>query len=173
MTSAGLRIAALVLFALGWTALAFYLGDSRGAARVNAQWSRDRAQAAGVQAESNRRVMRAGEQLADSLSARDAQHQKDLDDAKDDFDGRVADLRSGAVRVSIPVRVAACTALATGAATTASEPAEARAELTPEAAATLEGIAVDGDSAIIDLNACIDRYDAARVAAQQLNAATP
>lgn len=173
MNSTGLRIVAIVMLAFGWTALAFYLGDSRGAARMDAKWSADRARAAGMQVEANQRVMRAGEQLTDSLSARDAQHQKDLDDAKKDFDGRVDALRDGTVRVSIPVRAAACTAPAAGTTAVASEPAETRAELTPEAAATLEGIAVDGDTAIIDLNACIDRYSTARVVAQQLNATAP
>lgn len=43
---------------------------------------------------------------------------------------------------------------------------EARAELDPEAAQTLVTIAVDGDAAIRQLNACIDAYEAVRGSTQ-------
>ncbi len=165
-----LRIAGAVLLALAWTAISFHIGDGRGASRVEAERSLDRAQASSDLLAANQRVFRAGEQLSERLAERDAQHQKDLTHAKEDHERRIAALRDGTVRVSVPVRVAACTAAPAADPAAAGQPAETRAELAPEAAADLEGIAFDGDNAIIDLNACIDRYNDARAATLKLNA---
>ena len=66
-------------------------------------------------------------------------------------------LRTGAVRLSVPVRH--CPASAAGADTAAAggNP-PARAELTTEAATNLTTIAIDGDNAIKELNTCIAAY---------------
>ncbi len=75
----------------------------------------------------------------------------------------VSDLRSGAQRLSIaahcPQPGGAPGANATPADSTADTP---RAELDPATAETLVGIAADGDAAIVERNACIDAYNAAR-----------
>ena len=66
-------------------------------------------------------------------------------------------LRAGTQRLYLPaacpVQASPSTAPATG------DRHEARAELDPEAAATLVTIAEDGDRAIRQLNACIDAYN--------------
>lgn len=71
-----------------------------------------------------------------------------------------AAVRSGAVRLSIPVATGQCTAGAGSDHSTAAgdDQHQARAELDRETAAALGAIAGDGDDAIRQLNACIDAY---------------
>ena len=87
--------------------------------------------------------------------------------AQNDRDALAARLRAGTVRVSVPAL--RCGPAGPGG---AADPAgagsgQARAELAPEAAVRLDGIAGDGDDAIRELNTCIDRYAAARAAVMQ------
>ena len=81
--------------------------------------------------------------------------------AKTDRDRFNADVRSGAVRLSIPVASGQCTATADTTAT-ASDQRQTRAELDPATAAALDAIAGDGDDATRQLNACIDAYNLVR-----------
>lgn len=81
--------------------------------------------------------------------------------AKTERDRFNADVRSGAVRLSIPVTSGQCAAPAdTGPA--AGNRSQARAELDPATAAALDAIAGDGDDATRQLNACIDAYNTVR-----------
>lgn len=89
-------------------------------------------------------------------------HEKEMDDAKAQMDSLRAAVRAGAVRLSVPVKSAACPAAASGNPAAAGEPAETRAELVPAAADALIGIAADGDAAVRDLNSCIDAYESIR-----------
>jgi len=91
--------------------------------------------------------------------ATDYRKEKQHEQAKND--AAIAALRSGAVRVSVPVRACATTASSADPAT-ASRDTATRAELTSEAATTLASIAADGDTAIHDLNACIRAYNTVR-----------
>ena len=93
--------------------------------------------------------------------------QKVKDDAKTKIDSLTADVRAGAVRLSIAVKAQARPAAAScsagvDSASAAVDPQESRAELVPETANALIGIAADGDDAVRDLNACIASYDALR-----------
>jgi hypothetical protein len=86
---------------------------------------------------------------------------KEAEDAKTRQNRLVADIRAGTQRMSI---AAACPPAASQAgADSAAAPGNgaegARAELDPEAAATLVAIAADGDQAIRERNACIAAYD--------------
>lgn len=81
--------------------------------------------------------------------------------AKTERDHFHADVRSGAVRLSIPVASGHCAASADSAAA-ASDRHQARAELDPATAAALDAIAGDGDDATRQLNACIDAYNTLR-----------
>jgi len=80
------------------------------------------------------------------------------------------DLRSGAIRVFVPVVPARTAAGSPGAAdaTGAAAAGEARAELAPAFASALDGITADGDAYIEELNFCIDRYNAERQRAAEL-----
>ncbi|MDN2699313.1 lysis system i-spanin subunit Rz [Janthinobacterium sp. SUN073] len=81
--------------------------------------------------------------------------------AKTERDRFNADVRSGAVRLSVPVASGQCAATADTAAA-AGHRIEARAELDPSTAAALDAIAGDGDDATRQLNACIDAYNLVR-----------
>ena len=72
-----------------------------------------------------------------------------------------ADVRSGAVRLSIPVAGDHCAATADTTAA-AGNRHQARAELDPATAAALDAIVGDGDDATRQLNACIDAYNLVR-----------
>ena len=95
-------------------------------------------------------------------------HQKELDHEKNRFQTYTAGVRSGTVRVSVPVtQCASNTALPD---TALARIGETRAELAPEAAASLAAIASEGNQAIIGLNSCIDQYNTGR---DTFNAAKP
>ena len=81
--------------------------------------------------------------------------QKAKEDAQNRNNSVLHGLRSGTVRLSIPS--AACAGQSPAAA--AGNQPEARAELDRPTAEALVSIAADGDSAINQLNACIDAYN--------------
>ena len=81
--------------------------------------------------------------------------------AKSERDRFNDDVRSGAVRLSIPVASGQCAATGDSAAA-ASDQHQTRAELDPATAAALDAIAGDGDDATRQLNACIDAYNLIR-----------
>jgi prophage endopeptidase len=81
--------------------------------------------------------------------------------AKTERDRFNADVRSGAVRLSVPVASGHCAATADSTAT-AGHRHETRAELDAPTAAALDAIAGDGDDATRQLNACIDAYNLVR-----------
>ena len=81
--------------------------------------------------------------------------------AKTERDRFNDDVRSGAVRLSIPGASGQCAATADSTAA-AGHRIEARAELDPATAAALDAIAGDGDDATRQLNACIDAYNTVR-----------
>ena len=81
--------------------------------------------------------------------------------AKTERDRFNADVRSGAVRLSIPVARGQCATTADSTAV-AGDQHQARAELDAATAAALDAIAGDGDDATRQLNACIDAYNTVR-----------
>ena len=81
--------------------------------------------------------------------------------AKTERDHFNADVRNGAVRLSIPVAGGQCAATADSTAA-ASDQHQTRAELDAATAAALDAIAGDGDDATRQLNACIDAYNLVR-----------
>ncbi|WP_426106357.1 lysis system i-spanin subunit Rz [Massilia sp. TSP1-1-2] len=97
--------------------------------------------------------------LAGTHSTIDAERIKEKEDAKTTIDALRADVQRGTVSLSIATR-------AIRAAPAGQDPGtryvETRAELVPQAAIDLIDIAADGDNAVRDLNACIDKYDAVR-----------
>ncbi|WP_257638203.1 lysis system i-spanin subunit Rz [Janthinobacterium sp. UMAB-56] len=102
------------------------------------------------------------ERAAGAALAQRADHlTQDQTHAKTERDRFNADVRSGAVRLSIPVASGQCAAI-TDTATAAGDRYQARAELDPATAAALDAIAGDGDDATRQLNACIDAYNLVR-----------
>jgi hypothetical protein len=87
--------------------------------------------------------------------------------AQDTQNRLLADVRSGAQRLSIAARCPAPAGQApTGTAPAQPDP-ETRAELDPTVAETLVTLTHEGDNAIRQLNACVDSYNAVRA---QINA---
>jgi prophage endopeptidase len=80
---------------------------------------------------------------------------KEKQNAQEKIDQLRADVRSGTVRLSVPVRAVCDPSIAGG-------NTEARAELDPKVSEDLIAITADGDQAIIELNTCIDQYNKIR-----------
>lgn len=109
--------------------------------------------------------------MANALAAADTNYQESLKHEKETRDRRIADLLADRRRLSIPVRPSSCR-VSDAAAGPAGGDGEARAELSPEAAAFLEGLALDADSIVRQLGAAqavirIDRGEPAERQAEQ------
>ena len=163
-----------VALGIGWTAATYRFGSQAGRADVQAAWQTERTANARALANAIERQLDAERALDDALAVRDLKHQEEIAHVQEQHARFVDGVRTGAIRVSIPVRTFACRPAGAAAAAAAGPVAQARAELEPAAAAALAAIARDGDSAIVDLNACIDRYNEVRGAARALSdAQTP
>lgn len=102
------------------------------------------------------------ERAAGAVLAQRADHlTQEQSHAKTDRDRFNDDVRSGALRLSIPVAGDHCAATADSTAA-AGHRHQAHAELDPATAAALDAIAGDGDDATRQLNACIDAYNLVR-----------
>lgn len=97
------------------------------------------------------------DRLQDSLSLQDARYLQEKTNAQTENQRLRLALRNGTVRLSIPTTPARCAADHEGPAAVG-QPEQARTELDPETAEALVTITDDGDNAIRDLNACVDRY---------------
>lgn len=96
-----------------------------------------------------------------SLAAKADQYHKDLQNERTKHDHFVAGVRAGTIRLSIPV--SACQSPESpDPAAVAGSGHQTRAQLTPEAGATLAAIVNDGDEGIRQLNQCIDDYNIVR-----------
>ncbi len=115
-------------------------------------------------AQATARVLTLERAAGAALAQRTDQLTQDQTHAKTERDRFNADVRSGAVRLSIPVAGGQCAAATDpgNTAAAASDWRQARAELDPATAAALDAIAGDGDDATRQLNACIDAYNTVR-----------
>ncbi|WP_395315815.1 hypothetical protein [Variovorax sp. UC74_104] len=152
-----------------WSGLIWHLAGKSSGNAVRLEWQAERTANARAAVDAFTRTLSAQWQMTENLAARDAAHAKEIQRVQGEKALLEHKLRTGGVRVSVPARIAACPAGGPAGATTAGEPAQARAELDPAFAAAVAGIAGDGDEAIFDLNACIDRYNEVR---ERINALT-
>ena len=143
----------------GWTAQGWRKDASIAALQRAAATSKTNA--ATQLAQATTRVLTL-ERMAGAALAQRADHlNQEQTHAKTNRDRFNADVRSGAVRLSIPVASGQCAPTADSAAA-AGDQHQARAELDPATAAALDAIAGDGDDATRQLNACIDAYNLVR-----------
>jgi len=150
-----------LLAAMACAAAIAWLGASgRANQACEARQARVEAKAAAGLAAQSERHRSAEKALRDRIDADSTRHQQEIADLERSKLDLAARLRAGTVRVSVPAT--ACLPTAGGGAGP-DDPA-ARAELAPETALALDGIAADGDTAIIELNHCLAAYDAARAA---------
>lgn len=160
MTTTTWRPLAAVLLCgaiVGWTAQGWRKDTSIAALQRAA--AIQTATAATALAQATARVLTL-ERAAGAALAQRADHlTQEQTHAKTERDRFNDDVRSGAVRLSIPVASGQCAATA-DAATAASHRHQARTELDPAAASALDAIA--SDDATRQLNACIDAYNLVR-----------
>ena len=144
---------------VGWTAQGWRKDAS--IAELQRAAATDKITTASALAKATARVLTL-ERAAGAALAQRADHlTNEQDHAKTERDRFNANVRSGAVRLSIPVANGQCAATADSPAA-ASDQRQARAELDPATAAALDAIAGDGDDATRQLNACIDAYNTVR-----------
>ena len=143
----------------GWAAQGWRKDASIAALQQAAATSKSTAATALAQATA--RVLTL-ERAAGAALAQRADHlTQEQSHAKTERDRFNAGVRSGAVRLSVPVASGHCAATADST-VAASDQHQARAELDPATAAALDAIAGDGDDATRQLNACIDAYNTVR-----------
>ena len=118
----------------------------------------DKATAATELAQATARALTLERATGAALAQRADQLTQEQTHAKTNRDRFNADVRSGAVRLSIPVASSQCAATADSA-IAAGHRHQTRAELDAATAAALDAIAGDGDDATRQLNACIDAYN--------------
>jgi len=149
-------------------ALGFFNGHEHGTDVTERAAARREEQASSAHGRAYRqldtRYRAAEESLRAGNDAAEESLLKALNDEKAQHDRLVAGLRARAIRLSVPVidrtAGAACGAAPPGdPAPAAGDRHETRAELAPEAAEDLVAIAADGNAAILQANACIDRYE--------------
>lgn len=162
-----LALGALLILGLG--ALSYQIGHHRGEsaaqtealareAELNTQHSLALQQAT----ERERATER---QLGADLAKLQTRYHQEASHAQQTRDRSAAALRSGAVRLSMPV--AHCPSdggsnPGPGARPAPGDRHQARAQLAPETGLALTAIGDDGDDAIRQLNACIDAYNAVK-----------
>ena len=172
MSPAWLRliiVGGAVALALAWTAGTYHVGSKAGSAAVRADWDKERSASVRQLLNATELTLTAQQDLNEGLALRDAAHTKEMDHVQSELNSFRDRLRSGAVRVSVPARVPACQPGPDPVGPLAL-PDQARAELDPTFAQDLVRITSDGDAAIVDLNACIDRYNAVRASVTALSA---
>lgn len=105
----------------------------------------------------------AEENLAKVVGEQDTELGMEQDHAKNEMEQRLAAVRTGAVRLSVPATSGVCRPAGGDAdPPPVAHDQEARTELDPATAESLVAITEEGDAAIRDLNACVDRYNTAR-----------
>ncbi|MBH1983395.1 MAG: lysis protein [Burkholderiales bacterium] len=143
----------------GWTAQGWH--KDAAIAELQRQAATSKTSAVTALAQATARVLTL-ERAAGALLAQRADHlNQEQTHAKTERDRFNADVRSGAMRLSIPLAGGQCAATADAAAAAGNQQ-QARAELDPSTAAALDAIAGDGDDATRQLNACIDAYNLVR-----------
>lgn len=150
----------LALIAL--SAAAYFAGDYRATRTYKAREAAANIAAKAALDEARTRVRETERLMSQSLASIADRHKKELHDETVKRNRFVADVRSGAIRLSIPVIAGSADATSSDPAAASRDRHQARAELTPEAGMALAAIADDGDDAIRQLNSCIDAYEIAR-----------
>ena len=143
----------------GWTAQGWR--KDAAIAELQRQAATSKTSAATALAQATARVLTLERAAGAALMLRADHLTQEQSHAKTERDRFNADVRSGTVRLSIPVASGQCAAVADST-TAAGHRREARAELDPATAAALDAIAGDGDDATRQLNACIDAYNTLR-----------
>lgn len=107
------------------------------------------------------KAMEENRNLHETVNQMQIRAKKENDDAKRENDLLLTRINRGTVRVSIPA--SACVDVSE-AGHSGTDDRETRAELDPATAESILAVGRDGDTAIRDLNLCIDQYNAVKSA---------
>ncbi len=159
---AGLGVGLLaVAFAAAWTAQGWR--KDADIDHLKAGIATANQAAADARAERTQKVLQAERDARDAIQAITDKLTNERDTARHEKDLYIAGVRSGAIRLSVPVVAAVPAGPSCADSAAAGGPGqEARAELTAAAAEFLDDIASEGDDAIRQANALIDAYNALR-----------
>ena len=165
----------LVLIVVAFLAYRLYQkGYSDGATAVTAEQRQQELRRSETANRDLLRLINRTDRLVEQLATQDQRHTQEQTHAQAEIHRLHDAVRTGALRLSIPTVARICaSAPGPGDTAAASNAAAPRAELDPAAAEALVTITADGDDAIRDLNACIERYDTVRLAVQQAAANAP
>ena len=143
-------------------AVALIAGALGGYWLCNLQWEAKDARMTESQArEETGRLEKAMEEnrnLHEAVSQMQIRLKKENDDAKRENDLLLARINRGNVRVSIPAR--ACGENVPGSGHSGTDDGKTRAELDPATVERILAVGRDGDTAIRNMNQCIDQYQA-------------
>lgn len=145
----------LVLLAGTW-----WHGHRTGAAGVQAEWDADQARMTARLLAQEQAARAAEQQHAQALVAIDAQYQENERHAQLENNRLRAQLRTGTVRLSVPVVAGSCN-LPSDDSASGLRDSSPRAELSAEAADDLVALADDADAVVRQLTACqavVDEY---------------
>jgi len=111
------------------------------------------------------RLINRKDHLDEQLAAQDLRHHREKTHDKEEIHRLRDAVRTGALRLSVPTVAGACaSAPGPDGAAAPGHAAAPRAELDSAASEALVAITADGDDAIRDLNACIERYNTVKQA---------
>ena len=142
--------------------LALITGCLAGYWLCNLQWEAQDARTKEMEArEETQRLEKAMEEnrnLHETVSQMQIRAKKENDDAKRENDLLLARIKRADVRVSIPAR--ACSENVPGSGHSGTDDGKTRAELDPTVVERILSVGRDGDTAIRNMNQCIDQYQA-------------
>lgn len=142
--------------------LALITGVLAGYWLCNLQWEAKDARMNESQAQEEtkrlEKTMEENRNLHETVSQMQIRMKKENDNAKRENDLLLARIQRADVRVSIPAR--ACRKDVSGRGHPGADDGKARAELDPETVELILAVGRDGDTAIRNMNQCIDQYQA-------------
>ena len=142
--------------------LALLTGVFAGYWLCHLQWEASESKMNAIQArEETQRLEKAMEEnrnLHETVSRMQIRTKKENDDARRKNDVLLARIKRADVRVSVPAR--ACVDNVSGSGHPGTDDGETRAELDPAVVERILAVGRDGDTAIRNLNQCIDQYQA-------------
>jgi hypothetical protein len=149
-----------------WTASVAFIADHRGEKRATQaaalREARADAAAATTLASVTENVREKESLMVRSLHTIAVNHQREVSNEQTKINALRADVRSGAMRLSIAASACHPNTASADSTATAGDRAETRAELMPSASDALIGIVADGNRGILRANACADAYESVR-----------
>jgi hypothetical protein len=140
------------------------MGQHDGTQTERAQCTQDKLTQASTANQQLQALIDRGNALQDQLDTQATRHHQEQTHAQAENARLRAAVRTGTVRLSVPTAATCPAGPGPQDPSPAAGPDPARTELDPATADALVAITADGDTAIRDLNTCIERYNTVRQA---------